>query len=129
MSYRFHVRNIFCQTDTKMYDIDTKSQLRVSSRRTKQQTSNTTGYITEYLRYFENIQKACSPLYIQVFFNNVNCGMCVADSEWWWYLVAGVKILVVGERQVRGALVVVRGGGGGATPPVPRGYNSAIVTL
>jgi hypothetical protein len=33
--------------------------------------------------------------------------MCVVESEWWRYLVAGVKILVVGERQVRGALVEV----------------------
>lgn len=63
-----------------------------------------------------------------VFLNN-NCGMCVVESEWWRYLVAGVKILVVGERQVRGALVEVRGGGGGTPPPVPRGYNSARVTL
>lgn len=90
-----------------MYGIDRKSQLRVSPRKTKQQTHSTTGYITKYLRYFGNIQKACSPLYIQCFLNNVNCGMCVEESEWWRYLVAGVKILVVGERQVRGALVEV----------------------
>lgn len=54
---------------------------------------------------------------------------CVVESKWWRYLVAGVKILVVGESQVRGALVEVRGGGGGTPPPVPRGYNSVRVTL
>lgn len=47
--------------------------------------------------------------------------MCMVESEWWRYLVAGVKILVVGERQVRGALVEVRGDGGGSPLPVPRG--------
>lgn len=46
--------------------------------------------------------------------------MCVVKSEWWRYLVAGVKIFVVGERQVRGALVGLRGGGGGTPLPIPR---------
>lgn len=33
--------------------------------------------------------------------------MCVVESEWWRYLVAGVKILVGGQRQIRGALIDV----------------------
>lgn len=53
----------------------------------------------------------------------------MVNREWWRYLLAGVKILVVGERQVRGALVKMRGGGGGGPLPVSRGYNSARVML
>lgn len=41
--------------------------------------------------------------------------------------MAGVKILVGGESQVRGALVDVRGGGGGTPLPVLHGHSSARV--
>jgi hypothetical protein len=64
---QFHVHDIFCQTNTNMCHWH-KDSIMSSLSQTKEQTCITTCYITEYLRYFENIHEACLPLYKQSFF-------------------------------------------------------------